>query len=233
METAILMASGLGTRMRPITKSIPKPLVYVGEKPLIETVITALQRRGVERIVIVVGYLSEQFNYLLDKYTNVIIVKNNVYKEINNISSIYYAREYLLDGATFICEADLFVEDENLLCRELGNSCYFGKMIVGYSADWVFELDNEKHIRRIGRGGNNCYNMVGVAYLDPNDSKKLKKIIELEYGKPGYEVLFWDDVMNMHIDEFELKIQPVNAEQIIEIDTVEELDAVRKKFVGE
>lgn len=233
METAILMASGLGTRMRPITDTIPKPLVYVGKNSLIETVITALQRRGVERIVIVVGYLSEQFNYLLNKYTNVIIVKNNDYEKINNISSIYYAREYLLDGATFICEADLFVEDEGILCRELNNSCYFGKMIVGYSDDWVFELDNEKHIRRIGKGGNNCYNMVGIAYLNADDSRKLKEIIELEYGRPGYETLFWDDVMNMHINEFELNIQPVNEEQIIEIDTIEELNTARKMFVGE
>ena len=55
MENAILMASGMGTRMRPLTETTPKPLIKVGNKPMIETVIDGLEKRGINSITVVVG----------------------------------------------------------------------------------------------------------------------------------------------------------------------------------
>lgn len=230
MEYAILMASGLGSRMRPLTNTTPKPLIPVLDKPMIETVILGLQNRGVAHIYIVVGYLKEQFFYLLQKYENITLITNEVYETVNNISSAYAAREVLKQGDCFICEADLYVEDASIFCRTLEQSCYYGKFVKGYSADWVFEQNSDGRITRVGKGGTDCYNMTGIAFFKNKEALKLYRALEQEYGKPGYEELFWDDVVNQYLDEIELIVEPVLHDQIVEIDTVGELQIVKKQL---
>lgn len=232
MSNAILMASGLGTRMRPLTNTTPKPLIKVGGIPMIETIINALKNANVENIFVVVGYLSEQFNYLKEKYSNLFIIKNPDYRTINNISSIYYAKDKLLLGDCFICEADLFISDSDTFRKEFKNSCYFGKMVKGHSDDWVFDTNEQGIITRVGKVGDDKYNMVGLSYFTKNDSKTLCNAIDNAYYKDGYENLFWDDVVNNNLDKLILKIHPVNEKMIVEIDTVQELEAINNEVLN-
>lgn len=228
MANAIIMASGLGTRMQPLTLTTPKPLIKVHGTPMIETVIGAL--KGVDNIFVVVGYLKEQFQYLTTKYNNVHLIENPDYERVNNISSIFYASDKLKLGACYICEADLYLRNKNLLANST-KSCYFGKFVKGYSADWVFERDKDGFITRVGKGGTDCYNMVGISYFTAADAGVLSQKIEEAYGKSGYEKLFWDDVVNDNLSKLKMTVSPVSESDIYEIDTVEELNLINgRKF---
>ncbi len=226
-ETAILMAAGLGERMRPLTETTPKPLVKVHGKPMIETVVEGLLARPVEEIYVVTGYLGVQFEGLCDKYPSVKLIQNPDYGTKNNISSIYAARKVLGSGNCFICESDLYVADPSIFQKELPHSCYYGRMQEGYSDDWVFDLQ-EGYITRVGKGGEDTYNMVGISYFKQAEALILKEEIEKAYRIEENGNLFWDDVVNRNLDKLRLRVEPVKEGQLVEIDTVEELREVNE-----
>ena len=98
-------------------------------------------------------------------------------------------------------------------------------MVPGYSDDWVFDLGEDGYIARVGKEGTDCYNMAGIAYFREREAQKLADMLEKTYGTEGYETLFWDEVVDAHLDEIRLRIHPISEGKVLEIDTVAELEA--------
>ena len=115
VKRAVFIAAGFGSRLVPITLNTPKPLVRVNGTRMIDTLLDAVVAAGIEEIIIVRGYLGEQFDQLLYKYPNIKFIENRLYNEANNISSALLAR-HLLQNA-YVLEADLFLSNPNLITK--------------------------------------------------------------------------------------------------------------------
>ena len=93
-KNAIILAAGFGMRMVPINTEVPKGLLEVHGEPLIARLITQLHEVNIHNIYVVVGFMKEQYEYLIDEY-NVELVVNSEYASKNNLHSLKLASDYL------------------------------------------------------------------------------------------------------------------------------------------
>lgn len=228
VKRAIFLAAGFGSRLVPITLNTPKPLVLVNGKKIIETLLDAAVQAEIEEIIIVRGYLSEQFDVLLKKYPNIKFIENNIYNETNNISSAYFAKDYFENA--YILESDLFLYNPNLITKYQYSSNYLGRY-AKVTDDWCFET-KKGIITKLKQGGTECYHMYGISYFDKKDGIKFKEDIEYVFNNlPGGKEKFWDQV---HLDvckiNYKFMLRECIEDDIIEIDTFNELKQIDSTY---
>lgn len=104
---ALLLAAGLGTRLRPITNTIPKCLVPINGKPLLEYWLESLTKVGVDKFLINTSYLSEQVEAFIknSKYAkNVTLVHED--ELLNTGGTLFQNKEFFNNEAFILVHAD-------------------------------------------------------------------------------------------------------------------------------
>lgn len=224
VKRAIFLAAGFGSRMVPLTFNTPKPLVRVHGTRMIDTLLDAVIAAGIPEIIIVRGYLGEQFDQLLYKYPMIKFMENPIYNEANNISSALVAR-YLFQNA-YVLEADLVLSNPHLI-RKYEYSTNFMGIPVEISDDWCLYTDKNGFITKQSVGGRDCYQMVGISYWDAEAGAKLANDIEEVYRSPGGKERYWEQVALLYKKEnYKVAIRECKADDIVEIDSYSELKRI-------
>lgn len=227
VKRAVFIAAGFGARLVPITLNTPKPLVRVNGIRMIDTLLDAVVRAGIEEIIIVRGYLGEQFDQLKYKYPQIQFLENPLYNEANNISSAMIAR-YLMQNA-YVFEADLVLYNPDLIRKYQYTSNYLG-VPVESTDDWCFEVKN-RIITKCTIGGTDCYHMFGISYWNAEDGAKLAEDIKKVYEMPGGKERYWDQVaLEYCIQNYKVEVRPCTFADIIEIDTYSDLKKLDKTY---
>ena len=223
IKRAIIMAAGRGERLSPLTDRTPKPLIRVQGIRMIDSVIRALHENEIREIYVVVGYLQEAFLTLPAQYPGLHLIENPDYDCCNNISSLYAARDYLSD--CMILDGDQIIRNPAVCGRFFERSGYQAVWTEDATTEWLMQTDEDGWVTKCSRtGGERGWQLYSVSRWSEKDGAALKECLQKVYREEKKTNLYWDDVaMFCYPERFHLGVFPMQKDDVVEIDSLEEL----------
>ena len=184
-QQATILAAGYGLRMVPINTEEPKGLLEVHGEPLIERIIKQLHEVGITDIKIVVGFMKEHYEYLIDEY-DVDLIVNPYYVTRNNIYSLYLAKDRLANG--YIIPCDIWFKNNLFSTLEDPSWYLFSDRLTDHSHWQVSKNTKVKYTKEPGN------RMIGIAYLNQEDAEVLTGHLDEMIKAKKYDS-FWEDAL--------------------------------------
>lgn len=219
VDNAIIMAAGFGSRFVPLTYATPKGLLEVFGERLIERQIKQLKEVGINEIIIVVGYLKDTFEYLIDKY-GVKLVYNPDFKSKNNLSTLYHVRSHLKN--TYILSSDNWMR-ENMYHSHEYDSWYSAIKVHGKTKEWLLRTGLHDKILTVKVGGRDGWVMYGPVYFSHEFSKKFVPLIEEAYSLENTDDWYWEDVYRRNIATLTMFANKQPPCQVYEFESLDEI----------
>ena len=189
---AIIMAGGLGTRLRPLTEEIPKPMLKVGDRPILETIITQLRDFGYKNILISVNYKSHMIENYFQDGKNFGVNIEYIYepKKLGTAGAIKLVQKYL-DKDFFVVNGDILTklnfehfikyhaENKNhitIASRKYDMQIPYG--VLNVNGDRVESLVEKPKIERFVSGGIYCLSPKIIEYIPEDEYYNITTLIE-------------------------------------------------------
>ena len=212
-QSAIILAAGRGLRMIPLCMDIPKALLEVKGETLIERLIHQLHEVGVNNIYVVVGYMKENFEYLIDMY-GVNLVVNTQFDNKNNLYSLSLVLDKI--NNSYIIPCDIYCENNPFSTIETyswymvtDNKNPSSNFTVNRNRELVFPDDNS-----IGN------HEVGIAYICGDQTKYIKE--QLSILRESDNTDFWETAI-IKSKKSILSAKVVHHSTVYEINTYDDL----------
>ncbi len=236
VTTALLLAAGTGNRLQPFTDSMPKCLVEVNGRPILERLIDNLSDNGFKRLVIVTGYMDHCIQRFVNEYggeLTIELISNPLFETTNNIYSLWLARNKIRESFLLV-ESDLVFESS-----QLENLLYPNKIAISHIQPWMngttVTLDSINRVQAFGMGSyvdSPCYKTVNIYSLSYSSWQNIIERLEI-YISSGrvndyYEAVFKEMVADNSISmegvffdpecwyEIDTPVDLANAERILE-----------------
>ena len=192
-RSAVILAAGFGMRMVPINLETPKALLEVKGEVLIERQIRQLNEAGITDITVVVGFMKEKFEYLIDEF-GVRLVVNRDYSSKNNLFSTNLVADRLSN--TYIVPCDIWCRSNPFSAHEL----YSWYMVSDREdPDSDVRVNRKRELVTLsaagGRSSETGNAMIGIAYLARGDAQKVSARIRQLCASHGSDGAFWEEAL--------------------------------------
>ena len=214
-KNAIILAAGFGMRMVPINTETPKGLLEIKGERLIERTIRQLHEVGITEIYVVVGFMKEQYEYLIDEYGVELIVAPD-YASKNNLHSLKMAADHLSNS--YIIPCDIWCEKNPYSRNEL-YSWYMVSDLVDDDSTVRVNRKQELVVQKEQAGGNA---MIGICYLLEAEAAIVRERLETFGRDSRYDGAFWEETL-YEKDRMIVTARVVHAADAVEINTYEQL----------
>jgi len=177
---AVILAGGLGKRLRPITDYIPKPLIPINNIPILELQIKYLKKFGINKFVVCVGYKTEQIKNFLDAKNNfgVEIKLVNERKPLGTGGAIKNAKKFISEKTFFVLNGDIITNINVNLMKNKLNSIAAVPLRTKFG---IIDIENDKVSRFSEKKNISDYWMnAGIYYLSNKIINDLPKIGNIE-----------------------------------------------------
>ena len=242
---AIILAAGMGKRLKDLTGDVTKCMVKVNGVSLIERMLAQLDKQELSRIVIVVGYKEDKLkDYIksLDIMTPIVYVRNQVFEKTNNIYSLFLAREYMREQDTLLLESDLIFED--CVLQTLVDNQYPSLALVAKYESWmdgtVVTLNSDDTIKDFLDKSHFRFSDIDNYYKTVN-IYKFSQSFSAKYYVPFLEAYcaalgtneYYEQVLKVItiLDKPEIKALPLERGNWYEVDDVQDLDIAESIFI--
>ena len=229
---AVILAAGRGTRMPEITKDIPKCLIEIGGKTILERQIDILREEGVNDIHVVVGYMANKVIKRVGDKANLIF--NKEYASTDNIYSLYLAEKFVKSKEFILLNGDVVFDKEiikDLLKRKEEDiapidSQYYDleELKVRIKDGIIVEILPKNAPKETSDGST-----IGVFKFSSLGSKLLFEEIE-KIVEQGIKNKWFEYALNRVLGKIKMRATDIYGLRWIEIDTLEDIKKARKLF---
>lgn len=241
---AIILAAGMGKRLKELTQNNTKCMVKVNGVSLIDRMLHQIQKQNVERIVIVVGYEREKLKeYIatLGITTPITFIDNPIYDKTNNIYSLSLASDYLCQDDTLLFESDLIFEDSVLdaLVKDPRPTLALVDKYESWMDGTCVKLDRDDNIEAFVPGKKFKFDEIKDYYKTVNiykfsrDFSKTHYVPFLDaYQKALGENEYYEQVLRVitMLDDPVIKAKRLTGQKWYEIDDIQDLDIATSIF---
>lgn len=240
----IILAAGMGKRLKELTRDNTKCMVKVNGVTLIERMLGQLDRMHLSRIVIVVGYEGRRLiDYIgtLGIRTPICFVDNPIYDKTNNIYSLALAKEYLVQEDTLLLESDIIFEDSvlSLLLEDERETLALVDKYESWMDGTCIKLGKDDSIAEFVPGKKFVFEDIAEYYKTVNIYKFSRHFSQTHYvpfleaySKALGDNEYYEQVLRVIaiLDDPKIKAKRLEGQLWYEIDDIQDLDIASSMF---